>query len=258
MLQRITYSLLLCTLVTLLHAQTQDFVLTQKGDTLRGKIKIESIDNNHRVIVAGVNKKRISLTVVQTKVVYLDGVKYEPVLYNDRYIFMKLLQEGYLSLYGFQVEKQYSYDGRYLLKKDKQGMELPNLAFKRGLIKFLAECPNVTSQIESGKLGRNELTQIINEFNACISANSVMHTTDTKSIPTVVNATKLEPWIALEEKINTTMPENKTDVLEMISEVKSKIAKGEKIPKFLMDGLRSALQSSSELVALFEKAIANM
>lgn len=247
--------ILLSLLLSLLFLETvaQDFAVTTKGDTLRGKIKLLQHDVEKRIQVLSGQKQKTTVSIMKVRTVWVKNERFEPIRYNNQYVFMKLLKEGYLSLYAFQIEKQFSYDGRYLVKKDGKGMEVPNLVFKKNMSTFLQECEAVKNSIESGKLGRNQLNQIIDEFNSCIDKNSSLSYTP----PAVaVDPLVVSGWADLQTKVEGSTIDAKADALEMISEVQAKLKRGEKLPKFLIEGLRESFDGNTELTEALKKALA--
>jgi hypothetical protein len=253
-MQKVVHTLVFLLLFFVLQqANGQDFVVKTKGDTLRGKIKLLQHDLLKKLQIQGADKKKTTLTIMEVKSVMLNHERLDPVKYNNQYLFMKLMKQGYLSLYAFQVEKQHTYDGRYLVKMDGKSMEVPNLGFKKNMIAFLQECEFVADSIETGKLGKNDLTKIIDEFNACIDKRSILTYSPT--------AVKLDPstasaWNDLQVKVEASSIEDKADALEMISEVKAKLSRGEKLPKFLLEGLAQIFEGNEELTEALNKAIA--
>jgi len=121
-----------------------DYVVTVKGDTLYGKPTILSYDLVDRVQIK-VNKSKKSFTALEVKSIFIDNQTYHSVRHESRYEFMLLVKSGYLSLYGFRVDKQFGYDGRFLLKRDGGAMEVPNLGFKKSMQDFLKDCETVVS-----------------------------------------------------------------------------------------------------------------
>jgi hypothetical protein len=257
MKQSLTLSILISyiLLTTTLHAQ--DYVLTAKGDTLKGEVKMFVNGVEKRVQVTQENKKKTTLNILQVKSFVLKKERYRPVKFGDTYVFMKLLKEGYLSLYSFQLNGQLTYDGRYLLKMDGKGMEVPNLGFKKNMTKFLSECIEVSAQIESGKYGYGDLNDIIDRFNQCINSNTFAQTTSTLNSDKS-SKVKLDQWEALETQIQASSITEKNDALEMIKEIKNKLSKGEQIPKFLSEALKSALKSDEALSSALAKNLESL
>lgn len=252
MKQSSTFSLLISFVLLITTAHAQDYVLTAKGDTLKGEVKMFVNGADKRVQVTQDDKKKTTFNILQVKSFVQRKEQYRPVKFGDTYVFMKLLKEGYLSLYGFQLNGQLTYDGRYLLKLDGKGMEVPNLGFKKNMTKFLSECTEVSSQIEAGKYGYSDLNAIIDQFNKCINSNTFAQmgsTTQSEKTPTV----KLDQWEALETKIQASNLAGKNDALDMVKEIKNKLSKGEQIPKFLSEALKSALKNDEALTSALVK-----
>jgi hypothetical protein len=245
-----TYPILALFILLCNSATAQDYLITAKGDTLNGQVKIFVNGLDKRVQVSQPNKKKITYTILQVRGFVLENEFYRPVKFADTYVFMKLLKQGYLSLYAFQMNGQLSYDGQYLLKMDGQGMEVPNLGFKRNMTRFLSECSELAVQIEEGKYGYSDLDEIINQFNACINDKTIAQSTK-KGLSNV----NLDPWNALEVKVlNSTLPE-KNDAIDMIKDIKNKLEKGEQVPKFLSEALKAAVKNDEGLTADLVKAL---
>jgi hypothetical protein len=248
---RIAFATLIIT--SPLKSVCQDFVIDTRGDTLQGKVKIITNGLDNRVQIQGRDKEKKTLTILQVKSIRLQQEMYEPIKNANNYVFMKVVKKGYLSLYAFQLEKQMTYDGLYLLKLDGRGLEVPNIGFKRIMNNYVAECPDVALAITSGSLGRNQLNEIIDAFNVCIARNTAYLIKNSS----VVQATaSQQQWIELEKQLLSSTITDKQDALEMIKDVRSKLNRGEKLPKFLVDGLKSILEENTQLSSLLEKALA--
>ncbi len=238
-----TYIFLLVPIVmSSICAFGQDFLITAKGDTLQGDIKPLLYATDKKVQITEPGKKKVIYPLFKIKSYTLKGETFQPVKGPSGYTFMKLLKSGYLSLYAFQSENQVNFDGTYLLKKDGNGMELPNLSFKKGMKKFLEDCPEVANKIEGDELNKKDLDKIIDQYNSCIENRTVNHE---KIIATRVERSKtISAWDVLEEKIKTQPDfDGKGNALEMVGEIKSKISASQKIPNFLLEGLKSSLKS---------------
>jgi len=230
-------SLLLCCLC--FSAYSQDYLVTNKGDTLRGKIKIMSYDLMDRVQIAQ-NKKKIALAAREVKAVFSDGETFIPQQSDRAIRFMKLLRSGYLSLYAFKEENQNFFGGRYLIKRDGAKVEVPNLAFKKIMAEFLTDCPEVQAKIKSGEYGRKDLDQIIDAYNAFIESNTA-NKKETELF-TQKSTQKVEPL----EKLKKTVQDqpafgSKKDALDLIDDIMAKIKGGQPIPNYLVDGLQKYL-----------------
>jgi hypothetical protein len=235
-------------------SQAQDFIVTTKGDTLPGKVKLISNGLERRIQLVNEAKERSSYTIFQVKEAVISNQRFHPVKLGQSFTYMKLIKEGYLSLYGFQIENQSTYDGQYLLKKDGGGMEVPNLTFKKNMAKFLSECPTVAADIASGAKGKSDIAKIIDAFNLCIENNTKLSISQ-QPTTTVVSSSVLDPWNTLEQKVKESSLSDKADALEMIADLKAKLLRGNKIPKFLSEGLRAMLSSDPRLTDELQLAL---
>jgi len=219
-------------------AYTQDFFITLQGDTIRGEIKPLTYGAERKVQVTEPGKKKVIYPFFKVKAYSLDGDIYQPVKGPNGYTFMKLIKSGYLSILSFQAENQTTYDGVWLLKKDGDGIEVPNLTFEKGMKKFLADCPAVVKKIDNNVFNKKDLNQIVDEYNVCMA-----NPTPAEEKPIAAQPVKsVAAWDALENKVKSQpdFPE-KSNALDMIGEIKGKISTDQKIPNFLIEGLKSSL-----------------
>jgi hypothetical protein len=222
----------------------QDYVVTTKNDTIRGDVKPLTYGADKKVQVVTTDKKKTVFPITQTFGYSYRGEIFHPVRNEKGYVFMKLIKPGYLSLYGYQMDNQVSYDGRYLVKKDGSRMDVPNITFKKAMTRFLQDCEAVSAKVEQGMFSKTKLELIVDEYNACIDAKT-SETTNVIASQTQ-QTRKTAPWDILEQKINAEPEfEGKKDALDMVSEIKKKIKQSEKVPNFLVEGLKSALANKN-------------
>lgn len=220
--------------------KAQDLFVSTKGDTLVGDVKQISFGHEKKVQVTTADRKKNIFSIFQTKSYVDKGDTFVPAKGPNGYVFMKILKPGYLSLLSFQQENQTTFDGLYLLKKDGSGIEVPGLTFKKVMTRFLSDCPNVSARVDEGDLGRRNIEQVIDEYNACIEGTTVEH----NKIAALDRAKskKISAWDVLEDKIKAKPDfEGKQDALEMITDIKGKIKRNEKIPNFILEGLKNSL-----------------
>jgi hypothetical protein len=237
-------------------SNAQDYLLTSKGDSLAGEIKPLLYGSEKKVQITEPGKKKAVLSFFQVKEYRFRGDIFRPVKGPYGYTFMKLQKSGYLSLYFFQAPNQVTFDGLFLLKRDGDGIEVPNLGFKKVMRKYLDDCPVLADKLEKDVYNKKDLHTIIDEYNGCIGNRS-------PRTETVVAAAKKEEvkvnkaWDVLEDKVKAeTDFDGKQNALDMISEIKSKIAAGQKIPNFLISGLQNSLPQDafkSELEAALKE-----
>lgn len=237
------------------HAQN-DYLITTRGDTVRGELKLMFYTPEKRIQITK-DKEKSTYTILNTKSFFFKGEIYKPAKGPEGYTFMKLIKPGYLSLLAFQVEKSATYDGRYLLKADGNGIEVPNLGFKKQLAKFLADCDAVSLKLEQDVYSKRDLETIVDEYNACIETKTIKAAqTITKEKETGVKANS---WDALTEKINSHDDfEGKSTALEMTADIKSRLQRGEKIPTFVIDGLKNVLAGQTDLKEALQLALSEI
>lgn len=246
--------LTLCGILLSLGVLAQDFVVTIQGDTIVGEVKALTYGPDKKVQITEPGKKKVVYPFYKVKSFQSGNETYQPVKGPQGYTFMKLIKGGYLSLYSFQSNNQNLYDGQYLLKMDGEGIEVPNITFKKGMKRFLEDCPIVADKIDNDVLNKKDLLQIIDEYNTCITNNAADNRTVAESKP-VVPAGVLDTWNTLESKVKS-QPDfaEKENALEMIGEIKNKISTSQKIPNFLVEGLKNSL-TQSEFHADLESAL---
>lgn len=228
--------------------RAQDYAVTTRGDTLQGEIKILTHGSDKKIQVIQ-DKKKTYVSLFELKSFNAEGETYHPVKGPNGYTFMKLLQPGYLSMYAYQLDNQMSYDGLFLTKKDGTGTEVPNLGFKKTMKKFLVECALVVEKIESSELSKRELPEIITQFNACMDRKSGQRQTvkAEKEVPvSQAEPEKISLWESLEKNVKAHADfTDKADALEMIKEIKNKINRREKVPNFMIEGIRNSLRETN-------------
>lgn len=236
-------------------AGAQDYLLSTRGDSIAGDVKPMAFGTDKKVQVVSNGQKTV-LPLVQVKAFRYRDEMYHPVKGDRGYDFMKVIKNGYLSLYAFQMEGQFTYDGLYLVKKDGSRMEVPNLSFKKFVSRFLGDCPQVSEKIQTGEYNKKKLFEIVDEYNACVDERTVNH--KQVIVQRRDQEKKIGSWDDLEKAVKEKEEFNgKNDALEMIAEIKGKINRNEKVPNFLIEGLKNAL-SSADLDTELESAIAEL
>lgn len=233
-----------------------DYVVTIKSDTLHGKIKFLSYGKEQSVQLTPAEGKKKTFPILQTRGFVQDGVAYQPVRTIDGYVFMKLLKKGYLSLYASQLPNQTGWDGRFFVKRDGTSLEIPNLGFKKNVSRFLSECESIEVKIESGVLAKQNLESIVDEYNSCLATKN----NQPAATPVVVEQKPTSTaWVTLENTVaaleNFTQ---KNDALEMIRDIQTKLKRGEKIPGFLVNGLKDTLKDQATVKDALNKAVAEL
>ncbi|HLZ16092.1 MAG TPA: hypothetical protein VKQ08_03595 [Cyclobacteriaceae bacterium] len=235
-----------------------NYVVTAKGDTLRGELKLFSYDLIDRIQVTDLSK-RATYSALQIRSINMDGATYRPERNENAIRFMKVLKDGFLSYYAF-TSSQNMWDGRYLKKKDGTGIEVPNLGFKKILARFLGDCKEISDRIDRGEFSKKDVEQIVDLYNVCLQAKTEALVRNPKPVSVVVDIDKA---LAVKNLVTKVEAENfltKKDALDVLRDIQSKVSKNEAIPNYLIEGLKSYLADTptltndlDALVALLKK-----
>jgi hypothetical protein len=218
------------------------YVISLKNDTLRGEVRILTYDLIDRIQIKS-DKKKESFTAVQIRLVSLDGKKYVPVKIDKSIRMMEVITTGYLSLYGFRLANQMTYDGRFLSKRGGSSMEVPNLTFKKTMASFLEDCQDVAAKISSNRWGKKELDSIIYQYNACIEGKSTRSEPASEQPKGFETLRKIQQF---KEKVEKSDLESKKDALDLLNDLSQKVSKQETVPNYLTEGLKSYLTNKPE------------
>jgi hypothetical protein len=222
-----------------------DYLINLKGDTLKGDLRFtygEQIDKV-QITIAG---KKTTYTGLQVRSIENEGALLRPIRYENSIRFMKVLKDGFLSYYSFNLNTAETWDGRYLSKKDGTGIEVPNLGFKKTMARYLSDCPGLKKQFDKGDFSRRDIERIIDLYNQCVeSRQTTVSTVNEKEVA-------VKKLIAKVEKENFV---TKKDALDALNDVQKKVSKNETIPNYLFEGLKSYLAESPSLSSDLESLI---
>ena len=232
-------------------AQT-DYAIRLNGDTIKGSLKILDYMQVDRIQIKTDNEKTV-LTALQIRSLKKDNILYRPVRIDNTVRFMKVLIDGYLSLNAFKPQNQGSWDGRYLIKMDGTGMEVPNLTFKKSLSNYLSDCGDINTQITKGALGKSDLEKIVDLYNACMQAKTVVNSTTPP--PANIESEKVLAVKNLLAKVETENFTTKKDALDILKDIQTKVIKNEPVPNYLIDGLKSSLAETPALTKDLDNVI---
>ena len=231
------------------HAVGQeDFIVTTKGDTLRGRVSFQQIGNIEQVLVKG--DKRQTFSSMQIRIANVKGQAYKPIQFSGKVQMMQVVTNGYLSLLAFQPPGVMNYDGRLLALRDGRMLEVPTIGFKKHLSAFLSDDADLAQKIKEGELERKNLDAIIEAYNTFIEKNTEIN--DQKTKEEDKTKIKLEALEEIKEAITTSDMESKDETLEMLNEVKDKISTGKSVPQYLSNALLDKLQFDPELIKKLE------
>jgi len=213
--------------------QAQDYVVTLRNDTLRGRVAIHSYSKLERVLVT-VDKKKNDLAATAVKLIWMDSAVYVPVRTNEGYLFMHLARPGFVSLCYSRQSPGTPYDVPFLVKRTGESIEVTALRFRKSVSNFLSECASIQSRIEEDQLGRKDLDKIIDEYNACL-ASQTHEAFVTSEDP------KLSAINALQQKLSKDASAP-TDAMDILKDLYLKVKDGKLVPNYLLDGLKETLK----------------
>ncbi|MEQ9285542.1 MAG: hypothetical protein RIG77_01460 [Cyclobacteriaceae bacterium] len=238
-------------------SQDEDFAVLIKGDTLRGKMNI--VDNpltGHNLVIK-VKKKKESHASYRVSLLYKNGETYHVAKIEGRYQFIKLVQEGFMSLYRYSPADQQSaqmFQGSILITKDGRQKVVPNLGFRKQLSEFLEDCESLSAKIQEGEYTKKNLTEIIDLYNACVPqayepkpgdiVEEIVYIPDTSDIDELIEKVKTDGDLS-----------SNSEMLEMLEDVRNKLQDGDEVPGYLVKILKGNLEGKGELLELLDKAL---
>lgn len=161
---------LLATLFSFVASSQDDFIVTNKLDTLYGKIGFLNLSDD---VSLKTENDRITYQPYQLSFVYFENDSYKPIVYNNARVLAKEVIKGSLSLYLVRPEDGNEFSTEILLKKKGDILLIPRIGFKKYVTDFLAECQEIASKIENGTYKFGDLNTIIEQYNTqCSSLNT--------------------------------------------------------------------------------------
>jgi len=235
-------------------AQTPEYLISTRGDTLHGEVKIFSSGPVDRAQVS-VNKKKTTFQAQEIRLLFIENEFYKPMKFENSIRFMKVLKAGYLSLYAFRPANLMTYDGRYIAKMDGAAMEVPNLTFKKTISKFLEDCPTVSTALKEDQYKRSELDKVIDDYNACIDNKTTAKLKATAAESAA--SEKLDAIKALQNKVEgLDKLDSKKDVTDLLSDLSAKVQQQQTISNYQLEALKSFLKGNKSVKDELEKVVA--
>lgn len=238
-------------------AQDQDYAITLKSDTIYGKVSISSYEGSGQQISIKTGKRKTQLKAHEVRSLSTKKGVFHTLKIRNQYQFARLEKEGYLSYYKFSgnsTSASLSFDTPLLVKKTSEQKEIPNIGFRKQVSTFLSDCESVSMKIKNGVYKKNDLTQIIDDYNQYIDDN----TSDINKKQEVIsqNFTKSELINHIKEAVNNSSSlNNKVEIKEMLNDVQAKLQAGEEIPNYLIGALKEKLSSEPEMMENLLRAV---
>lgn len=235
------------------YSQEDSYIIARNGEKFTGKVQISVYQNSTQSIVIKYGKKRKSFRPYQVKEVNIKGDTYHPLRLRDSYQMALLIKEGYLTYYKFSSDESstLTFDTPLLVKKDGDMQEVPNLGFRKRLMDYLGDCENVVTKLDSKEYGRGDLDKIIDEYNLCIADHTAK--LNEKTAVLQKNHSKSDQIEKIKTEVSKLDMAARDEVLEMLTDVQSKLKEGKAIPGYLVSGLKEQL--SKELAKKLDAAL---
>lgn len=237
-------------LLTPISLWAQDYVVTTRKDTVRGRVSITSNPTMDMVIVTIDKKNKPEYKATSLLAVYSDSVMYQPVRIPDAYQFMRVARTGMVSLCYARQAPGTPYNIPYLIKRTGESLQVSALRFKKSIASFLSECESLKSKIEQDQLGRKDLDKIIEEYNRCLDLQ-----TNRAFIPSE------DPTISAVNAFNEKLSQDATvpaDTREILKDIYGKVKEGKPVPNYLLEGLRETLKNHTAYQKDLEELIAKL
>lgn len=231
--------------------QAQDYLVTTKKDTLRGKITIASYTTSDRaVLTSETDKKKTEYQAYTVLSIRIDTFTYIPVRTPDAFRFVQLKKNGMLRLCFARQAPGTPYNIPYLVKLSGEVMEVNALRFKKTVSRFLAECTTVQQKIEDESLGRGDLEKIVDTYNRCLVQQTTVAFTASED-------PKLEALTAFNKTLSqdASVPPEAMDILK---DLYTKVKEGRPAPNYLTEGLREALKGHPTYAEELETLLATL
>ncbi len=250
-----------------------DYVVTRVGDTIIGSIIIHQNSNSNidQLSLDIKDSKRRHFKATDLRSFWSDSKLFRIVKYMGRYQFMEVQMDGYLSLLRFRAKGEVLYNGKLLHKLDGSQLEVPRLSFRKLMVNFLTECPNVVHKLEEKEYKLSNLKTVIEEYNVCIDNQSGNNSTQAVSVeddnkPDVTfdsggrdqqSSAVLTMLEEIKSKFQSTDNES-ADFNSVYADLRQKIIDGEAIPKYLISALKDSVSRYEEVVGMVEGLIESL
>ncbi len=225
----------------------QDYLVTTKNDTVRGKLSISSYPTMDKVLVSQPQKKKEEYASPYVVSIFQDSTFYRTVRVPDAYRIMRVGKTGPVSLCYARQSPGTPFDVPYLVKRTGESMQVTAIRFKKSVKTFLADCARIGDLIDKEEVGRKDLDQIIEEYNRCIA----------KQTPEAFVITE-NPTLSALSKLNQRFLTDSSappDAVDILKDIYKKVKDGQAVPNYLTEGLKNALASRDDYKADLEELL---
>jgi hypothetical protein len=211
----------------------QDYLVTTKNDTVRGKLSISTYPTMDKVLVSQQQKKKTEYAAHYVMSIFQDSTYYQTVRVPDAYRIMRIGKSGPVSLCYARQSPGTPYDVPYLVKRTGESIQVTALRFKRTVTNFLNDCARVKEMVDKDELGRKDLDRIVDEYNLCLAQQSPQAFAITEN-----------PTLSALSKLNTRLQADSSapkDAVDILKDIYRKVKDRQEVPNYLLEGLKNSL-----------------
>lgn len=233
---RITaFILLFC--LSLLSIAQEDYVVTLKGETIEGKVNFEQGQYYDKVVVRSSEGKQ-KFNVFQLKSINKDGNSYEKVSYNKKQCVGQIIVKGTVSFYKVIPDGGNDFSESYLVMSSGESIIVPNISFKKNVLRFFGSCQAVVEKIESKEFTSSNLDKMVEFYNStCTDSDSA----PVKETPPPAPPKKERPKLS--------------ELSQLLLDIQTKLDNNETVPTYLIEALKGWTESdiNQEIADLIEE-----
>ncbi|WP_109832521.1 hypothetical protein [Reichenbachiella versicolor] len=253
---RVTLFVLLFALSFSIHAK--DYVLTKEGKTLEGKVYFDLKGRYGQDKVAVKNDEGLTkLAAYDVEKVELDGEEYVTVKIKKHHYYAKVIEKGVLNYYLMvdpNKTKRLDFDTKTLFKEGWKPLEISAQGFKSKLKAMVAECSDVLAKVSAKGFSKNNLAQIVVQYNDCVMDIQAKQLIDAESL-NKLNQQDALTFQALVAEVADSDLENKSEVNEMLRDVIKRLDNKEEVPGYLKNALLNSFKGHEDWKEMFIKLI---
>jgi len=220
----------LITIASLSNLNAQEYIVTLQNDTLYGEVEILIPDKYTESVNIEVDGDKKQFKSHEVKGAFKDDIAYHTVKHLEKYRLMQLVEGGYLNYYKYRPEESYSFSQSYLLKATIDGLEPPNIGFRKQMVDFLNNCPTVVAKLEDKTYKKSDLKEIVAEYNSCLQ-----DITDSKFQAAKETASEVQLIESIKSKVNSS---EHGELITLLNDIKAKVQNKESIPSYLISALK--------------------
>lgn len=141
-----------------------DFVATNVGDTIYGKVSFEIPESvNESVTVKNDDGKQY---INSNKIIFVQakGKTYRSIRYGSKYRIMQEVIPGYLSLFKYR-DGSFEFATNFLYKATGEGIATSAISFRRSVADFIKECEELSTAVSEKQYAYRDINEVVSQYN---------------------------------------------------------------------------------------------